>query len=73
MIEYASIYLKKQWCICQNSDKANAQITEQLLRQTYSEHCQISKMEHFVKRIMPKYRCINGNGRGEVCATRALQ
>ena len=29
-------------------------VTEQSPRQTYLEHCQMSKMERFVKRIMPK-------------------
>ena len=53
------------------------QITEQLLRQTYSEHCQTFKMEHSVKRIMPECRCatrnFSGQGSWGFCGTRALR
>ena len=60
VIEYAGIYLKKQSAeyarILSVSDaihKVTVQITEQLSRQTYSEHCQTFKMDCFAKRIMP--------------------
>ena len=58
MTEYARIYLKQQsWIhakILNVSDisskhKVTVQITEQLSRQTYSEHCQTFKMEPFAK------------------------
>ena len=54
-------------------------VTEQSPRQTYLEHCQMSKMERFVKRIMPKsagalpeiFQGMEGRGGGG-CGTRAL-
>ena len=47
------------------------QITEQLSRQTYSEHCQTFKIERFAKRIIPgcRFAAINlsrQGGRGVV-------
>ena len=54
------------------------QITEQLLRQTYPEHCQTFKMVCFAKRTMPECKCSTrifsmqggegrgGEGRGEI-------
>ena len=66
-----------------NSIRSPVQITEQLSRQTYSEHFQIFKFERFAKRIMPECRCTTrnfsgqggggGRGWGQVCGTRALQ
>ena len=35
---------------CSSYLQVTVQITEQLWRQTYSEHCQISKTEHFAKK-----------------------
>ena len=55
------------------------QITEQLLRQTYSEHCQTCKMERFARRIMPECRCTaryfsgQKEGKEKVCGTRTLR
>ena len=45
MIEYAGIYLKNQGV--EYSRNLNSKITEQLSRQTYSEHCQTIKIERF--------------------------
>ena len=50
----------KIWQGCE-SNKVTVQITKQLPRQTYSEHCQIFKMERFVNRIMPEYICATRN------------
>ena len=51
--------LEKTECgVCQNASDAvhSIQITEQLSRQTYSEHCQIFKMELFAKIIIRECR-----------------
>ena len=41
------------------------QITEQLSRQTYSEHYQTFKMKRFAKRITPECRCTPRNFPGQ--------
>ena len=41
-----------------------ARVTEQLSRQTYSEHCQTFKMERFAEKIMPECRCATRNVSG---------
>ena len=50
--------------ICK-SNKVTVQITKQLPRQTYSEHCQPFKMERFANRIMPKCICATRNFLGQ--------
>ena len=45
--------------------KVTVQITEQLSRQTYSEHCQTFNLERFAKRIMSECWCATRNFSGE--------
>ena len=65
-----------EFWVCLMQYKVTVQITEQLLRQMYSEHCQTFKTEHFAKRIMPECRCTTiyfSGQKGGVCGTRVLQ
>ena len=46
-------------------NKITVQITEQLSRQSYSEHCQTFNMENFAKRLMPECSCTTTNFSGQ--------
>ena len=76
--EYANIYLKKQRAeyarIILNVPDAVHEVMNNLLRQTYLEHCQTFRMEHFAKRIMPDCWCgiRNVSRQEEGGGTRAL-
>ena len=54
--------------------KVTVQITEQLSRLAYAEHCQTFKMEHFAKKIMPECRCATRDFslQGRFCGTRVI-
>ena len=83
MLEYASIYLNKQFWIFQIlnvSDIVHSiRSLYKLLRSHQdrhdSEHCQTIKMDHFAKRIMPECSCATRkfSGQGKFCGTRTLQ
>ena len=47
--------------LCSAYHKFTLQFTEQLPRQMYWEHFQLSKMLRFAKRIMPQCRCVTIN------------
>ena len=55
--------------------EVTVQITEQLLKQTYWEHCHSFKIGRFAKRTMREYFCATRNfrGQGRFCWTRAVQ
>ena len=50
-----------EFWLCLMQCKVPVQITEQLPRQIYSEHCQTLMMEHFAKQIISECRCATRN------------
>ena len=58
-------------------NKPESALCVNMLQNTYSEHRQTFKMEHFPKGIMPECRCATRNFSGlevgEVCGTKALR
>ena len=55
-------YSECVWCTAEHKV---TEFTEQLPRQTYSEHCQTFKIKRFSKRIMPESRCSTRNFSGQ--------
>ena len=81
---YQRIPEKTECWICQNysecvwysTEHKVIEFTEQLPRQTYSEHCRTFKIKHFAKKNNAWMQVRNQKflrAGGRVCATRALQ